>query len=195
MAIPKLKMESFRMKKVILAVLLASSAASAMAQNAYVGASVGRGEQKADIGPLSFKDKGTAFKVFGGYQFTQHVGFEAGYVKFGEAEVSGNGASLSAEPKSFYTAGTLTLPINEQLSAFAKVGAASTRTTVTASIKGQSESVKNTETTAMFGVGVGYAFTPAVSVIAEYENFGKIAKDDGGTLKADLLTIGVRVKF
>jgi OOP family OmpA-OmpF porin len=192
---PKQQTESFKMKKVILAVLVALSAASAMAQNAYVGASVGRAEQKAEVGPYGFKDKSNAFKVFGGYQFTQNIGLEAGYVKFNEAEVSGNGASLSAEPKTFYTAVTGTLPINEQLSAFAKVGAANTRTTVTGTINGVSYSDKTTETSAMFGLGLSYAFTPTVSVIAQYENFGKVIKDDSGSLKADLLSIGVSVKF
>jgi OOP family OmpA-OmpF porin len=31
--------------------------------------------------------------------------------------------------------------------------------------------------------------------VAEYEDFGKISKDDGADLKANLLSIGVRYKF
>ena len=47
----------------------------------------------------------------------------------------------------------------------------------------------------MFGVGVSYAVTPNLAVIAEYQNFGKIIKGDGADLKAHLVSAGVRFSF
>jgi hypothetical protein len=34
-----------------------------------------------------------------------------------------------------------------------------------------------------------------VSLVAEYEHVGKVAKEDGTSLKSDMLSLGVRVKF
>lgn len=58
-----------------------------------------------------------------------------------------------------------------------------------------SESESHNKTSALFGIGAAYHFDKKLSLVAEYENFGKVASEDGAKLKADLLSIGLRYKF
>jgi len=98
----------------------------------------------------------------------------------------------SARPRSLYVAATGTWQVRERLALFAKVGAASTRTKVEVEGFG-SDSVNNTSP--MVGVGISYGFTPTVWGVAEYEDFGKVAKENGVNLHAASLTFGLRFKF
>jgi opacity protein-like surface antigen len=128
-------------------------------------------------------------------RFTNNFGAEAGYVHFGKATISDSGAAASAEPSSFYAAVTGTVPLSTELSAYGKLGIARTHTKLTASMGGSTESDSTNRTSAMFGVGVSYALSANVSIIGEYENFGKVINEDGGSLKVDHLSVGVRYKF
>ena len=166
-----------------------------MAGNAYIGGSVGRAEQKLSVEGMSISDTDTGYKLVGGYQITPAVGVEAGYAVLGESNVTADGDSLGAEPKSFYVAVTGTLPLSPVASAFVKLGAARTKTTLYTSFMGDFESYKNTETSVVAGIGASYALSKQVAVVAEYEHFGKVAKEDGASLKADLLSVGVRFSF
>jgi OOP family OmpA-OmpF porin len=183
------------MKKALFALLAASCAIPAIAGDIYGGASIARAGQKVSESGLTLSENSTGFKVFGGYQFTPMIGAEAGYVDFGKATISADGASLSAKPQSFYAAVTGSVPVTGQLSAFAKLGVASNRTTVSATMDGQTDSEKFRQTSAMFAVGASYAVNARLSIVAEYENFGKVLKEEGSTLKVDALSIGVRYKF
>jgi len=182
------------MKKQLFAALCAFAAIPAFAEG-YAGVSVGRAEQKLDVETISLSESKTGAKVYGGYNFTPTVGAEFGYVSFGKATFSGGGATVSTKPKSVYAAVTGTAPLSEAFSAHAKVGLARTRTDITASFAGETESAREHDTRAMLGLGASYALSPTASVVAEYEYFGKVAKDEGVSLKADLLSVGVRFKF
>ncbi|MFC7288913.1 outer membrane beta-barrel protein [Herminiimonas glaciei] len=191
------------MKKQLLVVLLGTALAAPMAayaEGAYVGVNVGRSDQKLSVDGIgSISDSGTGYKVYGGYGFNKNFGLEAGYNKLGTGKASyvdgANSGSISSKPSAFYLAVTGTLPVNEQFSLFAKVGASFNRTKVYAEENGVSESAKENHTSTLLGLGASYNFTKNVSVVAEYEDFGKIVKVDGLHLKANLLSIGVRYKF
>jgi len=47
----------------------------------------------------------------------------------------------------------------------------------------------------VIGVGAAFHLNKNFSIVAEYEYFGKVAKDDDASLKANLLSVGVRYKF
>ena len=49
----------------------------------------------------------------------------------------------------------------------------------------------------MFGIGAQYKFSDTMSLVAEYENYGKVAKYDevDMSLKASLISVGLRVAF
>jgi OOP family OmpA-OmpF porin len=191
------------MKKQLLVTLLGAALAlplAAQAEGAYIGANVGRTQQKLSVEDEgSLKDNSTGFKLYGGYDVTKNFGAEVGYVHFGKGEASASdgvdSASISAKPKSLYLAAKGTLPLNEQFSLFAKVGVARNSTKVAASINGVGGSETMKRTSGVFGVGAAYNFTKNVALVAEYENFGKVVDEDGASLKADLISVGVRYSF
>jgi OOP family OmpA-OmpF porin len=186
------------MKQIIISALITAAVAAplaAQAEGAYIGGNVGRAEQKFDIEGFNFKEHKTGFKLYGGYDFTQNVGIEGGYVDFRAAERSGNGGTASSKPRSLYVAATGTLPLNEQFALFGKAGLATTHTKVAVSVPGFSESDSRNHTSPMLGLGASFALNKNVSFVAEYENFGKVAKDDGSSIKASLVSVGVRYKF
>lgn len=183
------------MKKNILIALVAAAVLAPVAAQAesYIGANAGRADYKINIDELgSFDDNDTAFKIYGGYQFNPVFGIEAGYADLGKAEISVADFTLSARPKSIYVAATATLALNDKFALFGKAGAAHTRTTVSES---GDPDTKEKNTTALLGVGASFAITPSVLAVVEYENFGKVIDEDGGNLKADVLSVGIRVKF
>ena len=81
------------------------------------------------------------------------------------------------------------------MSAFVKLGAARTKTTAQFQAAGSFGSDSNTDTSVLAGIGATFAINQQVSVVAEYEQFGKVIKDEGDSLKADLLSVGVRVNL
>lgn len=185
------------MKRIILAAIAAIScnAAFAIEPAAYVSASVGSAEQKLSVDGISLTDSDTAFQIAGGYRFTPNFGAEIGYTHFGTASASGNGASVSTKPQSVHVAATGAWNVTPEFAITGKLGAARTRTKGEASFGGMSDSGTEKRTSLMYGVGVSYAFTPKIALIAEYQDFGKIAKDDGVDLKAHVVSAGVRFSF
>ncbi|MDN2670806.1 MULTISPECIES: outer membrane beta-barrel protein [unclassified Janthinobacterium] len=180
------------MKKQLFAAVVGAALAFplfAQAEGYYVGANVGRSEMKLSIDEAgSSKKSDTGYKAYAGYDFTQNFGAEAGYIDFGKRTFDIDGEKLDVKNHAFYVAATGTLPLNEQFSLFAKAGAAQNRTK-------PADDKSINKTSAIFGIGAAYHFDKKLSLVAEYENFGKVASEDGAKLKADLLSIGLRYKF
>ena len=186
------------MKHIAAFTLIAAALAAplaAQAENTYVGGSVGRAEQKLDVAGYSIKENTTGYKLVAGADITKNFGLEAGYADLREASISGNGAHLSSKPQVFYVAGTATLPIDEQFAVFGKAGIATAHTKISASVRGFGANGTDNQTTGVIGLGAAYHLNKNVSFVAEYEYFGKVAKDGDASLKADLLSVGVRYKF
>ncbi|KQQ32997.1 hypothetical protein ASF61_13010 [Duganella sp. Leaf126] len=185
------------MKNTILFAMLAALAGTAAAQSTYIGGNVGRAEQKLSIEGDSIKDHDTGFKLYGGYNFNQNFGLEAGYVDLGKMERSGGVARVRFEPTSVYFAATGTLPLDPQFALFAKAGVARTEVKANFAVGNLSEDDKASRSTAYLSVGAAYAVNTNFSVVAEYEYFGKVAKieDSNGNLKANMVSVGVRYKF
>ena len=186
------------MKKQLFAAVVGAALALplfAQAQSSYVGVNAGRSELKlsGDLG--SGKEDKTGYKAYAGYNFTQNFGLEAGYANFGKLKDRDAGTAVSMETSAFYLAGTATMPINQQFSAFAKAGVTQNRTKATVSGFGLRFSGKEDKTAAMFGIGAAYHVNQNVSVVAEYENFGKTYSENGAKLKASMLSAGVRYQF
>lgn len=186
------------MKQIIVSALISAALAAplaAQAENFYVGGDIGRAEQKLEVGSFSHKENTTGYQLVGGVEYTKNFGLEVGYADLREVSISGNGARLSSKPQVFYVAGTATLPIDEQFSVFGKAGIATAHNKISASMSGFSDSGTDNETTGVIGVGAAFHLNKNVSFVAEYEYFGKVAKDGDASLKADLLSFGVRYKF
>jgi OOP family OmpA-OmpF porin len=191
------------MKKLIFALIAGSTAmAAAQAQNmtpqrAYVGAGVATVESDYRISGASNVEnsgwKGSG-KLFGGVELDQTFGVEAGYTDFRKSRASytANGVNGVAEADGYgaYLAGKATMPINEQTGIYGKLGVAHTKREMTASTPGIARKVSDNGVYA--GVGVQHALNQQVSLIAEYERYGK--KSDFGA-KPDVLTIGAKYNF
>ncbi|HEU4373034.1 MAG TPA: outer membrane beta-barrel protein [Telluria sp.] len=182
------------MKKLVI-VALALSCSTAFADNMYVGVGIGSATQKVSADGFDQSKSSTAASVNAGYQFTPMFGAEVGDVHFGEASATENGITVGAKPKSFYLAGTATYPVSPAFGVFAKVGAARTKTDVFGDNGTARQEDSYSRTTAMFGIGASYAFTPAISATLEYQNFGKVIDQDGVSLKASQVSAGVRFAF
>jgi OOP family OmpA-OmpF porin len=186
------------MKKNILFALIAALAAPLAAHaegNYYVGGNVGRAEQKVDLDGLSIKEHKTAYKVYGGYNYSQNFGAEIGFADLREVEKTGNGARIASKPQSLYVAAVGTLPLNEQFALIGKLGVAYNHVKVSASAPGYSDSASDNRTSPYISAGAAYVLNKNVSFVAEYEYFGKIAKDGDASIKANLVSVGVRYAF
>lgn len=183
------------MKKLALIAVVAALAVpfAAQADGSYLGVNVGSAKQKVSVNGNSGSARDTAAKVYGGYNFDKNFGVEAGYADFGNAQKTlADGTSFNAKSHAFYFAGTATAPINDQFAVFAKLGVTANRSKLSSSSGGNT--TKN-NTDAMIGVGASYAINNQLSAVAEYENFGKVAKGNGGDIKAEMYSVGLRYKF
>ncbi|WP_426162329.1 outer membrane beta-barrel protein [Pseudoduganella sp. R-34] len=213
------------MKKQVIAVMigavgtLASLAHAADTNDesghAYIGGSIGNAHQQLSINSVKTVQKHRAFNLHGGYQLDQNWGVEAGVVSFGKAEfLKSNDGSLTMDNTAVYAAATARMPLSADFAVFAKGGASVTRHNTT--VLGISEPVaevaegqpqpaketsitkeKSTRLSPMVGVGASYNLTKNVALLAEYDYFGKASykKHFGGKVRADMMSVGVRVSF
>jgi OOP family OmpA-OmpF porin len=182
------------MKKNLLIALIAAASIAPVAAHAqaYLGATGGVAHQKATVeGAGELKDHDVSFKFFGGYQINKYFGVEAGYVLLNKLRAD-EATRFTIEPQTAYLAATGSYPLSDKFALTGKVGVASTSTRFSAD---GVASEKTRQTSPVLGLGVSYAITPTVLAVVEYENFGKVVKEEGGHLKADNLAVGIRVNF
>jgi opacity protein-like surface antigen len=189
------------MKKLIVALLAsaaAMSAAQAQTANAqprgYVGIGVATADHE-DFGGLSnFDSNGykASAKIFGGVELDQTWGAEVGYTDFRKADFNYNfnGASGTGSTKGYgyYVAAKGTIPINDQFSAYGKLGIQhSERKLETVGLN-----FKDTDTGLYGAAGLKYKLNEQVALSAEYERYGK-NKQFGA--KADVWTVAASYAF
>ena len=182
------------MKNIIVA-LLATTAAMGAAQaqtvdtqpHAYVGVGVATADHEDSRGLDSDGYKASG-KIFGGYDFNQNWGVEAGYTDFRKADV--NTATARGETKGYgyYVAAKATKPINDKFDVYGKLGLQNSQREL--SIAGLT--TKDHATDAYGAVGVQYKVNQQVGLVAEYERYGK-SKDFGAS--PNVLTVGARYSF
>ncbi|WP_374349274.1 outer membrane beta-barrel protein [Chitinimonas sp.] len=188
--------------------LLAAVAAFTLPASAgdfYVGADVGRSKLDVDTGLGSSDSKATSWALFAGYQLNPNWGFEAGVRDFGDVKASrpmslldaiswakGGGsntqAKVSASALQLSTVGTL--PINDSLSLYGRLGLASVKVKSELRSGGFALDDSSTKTKALIGVGARYALSPQFGVRAEYANYGKVADT-----RLSSLTVGADYRF
>lgn len=190
------------MKKLMFAVIAGVAVmGAAQAQETYPKTYVGVGVASVDH---DFSAAGTtngnadgwkaSGKVFAGYEFNQNWGAEIGYTDFrkSDATFTQNGVNGRAESDghSTYLAAKYSVPINDQFSAYGKLGAAYNKDTLSSATPGLTYDDKRT--TAYGGLGVQYKLNEKVAFVAEYERYGD--KKNFGA-KPDVVTVGARYSF
>jgi OOP family OmpA-OmpF porin len=141
------------------ALVIASSAAFAAQPNTfYAGADVGRTK-------IDDVDHDTSVGAFVGYNFHQNFAVEAGFRRLADLDyrVAGVNANVRADQYALSVVGSL--PVGESFSVYGRLGL--NRLEAKGSAGGFS--AKDSETKALYGVGVSYAFTPAVSARLEVQ--------------------------
>jgi OOP family OmpA-OmpF porin len=193
------------MKKVMFALIAgAAFAGAAQAQTvttndaprSYIGVGAATASHDYSLSGVNVNDNGgskTSAKVFGGYEFNNTWGVEAGYTDFRKSDFSYNAGGVAGHGNSdgnaWYVAGKASVPINEQFSAFGKLGVERSESNF-ATNTGVSGS--NNDTGVYAGVGVQYKLNQQVALTAEYERYGD--KKAFGA-KPDVWTVGARYSF
>lgn len=185
------------MKKLIIALIAGAAAMSAaQAQNAYVGAAVSTSDTNYRIGSGAGVDGGYkgSGKIFGGWELNDRFGIEAGYTDLRDAEstyaIGNSTGRVSVDGSRSYLAGKASLPLNEQVSFYGKLGVGYSKVDV--STTAPSINWEDSKTEAYGALGAQYKLNQNVALIAEYERYGK--KKDFGA-KADTWTIGAKYAF
>lgn len=192
------------MKKVIFT-LIASAAAVGAAQaqttstgRPYIGVGVASADYDYSLGGVGGTNLNSdgwkaSAKVFGGYEFTQNLGVEVGYTNLRSSDFSytrnGKGVNGYSDGYGAYVAGKYNMPLNDQVSAYGKLGVAYSKRKVEANDGLHS---KDNDTGAYAALGVEYKLNQKVSFIGEYERYGK-SKDYGA--KPDVVIVGVKYSF
>ena len=158
-------------KNILTLLTLSTLAAPVLADNFYIGGSVGQSDADDICDGSSCDETDTAYKIFGGYQFNKHFAVEGFYTDLGEFSESDAGIDIVAEADTFGVAFVGILPLSEQFDLFAKVGVH--RWDIEVVGKGGSTVVTGDDsgTDVMYGVGASYSLTDSVAIRAEWENY------------------------
>lgn len=190
------------MKSVVAAVglsaaLVALPAAAQMNVSAFY-AGVGVGQSKAKDwcgggGADTCDDKDTAWKVFGGYQFTPNFAAEIGYSKLGKFHASLAGLTDDAKVTAWELSALGAWPILPRFSVFGRLGLYRATVKETTNFAGDFEHDNNDWT---FGVGLQYDVTRNLGIRGEWQRYRKIGGGDvafGPDVgqKSDLDVLGV----
>ncbi len=159
---------------------------AAHAQESYVAVGVGQSEYSAGI-----TEHKTAASLAFGQTLSPNYGYEVGYINFGK--LSGAGEPGSFQSQAVYLSGVGTLPVNESLAAFGKLGVAAVYTKATGSF-GDDDSRSQSETKAklMASLGLSYKFSKEWAATLEYQYFGKVSDAD---VRLTAWTAGVKYGF
>ena len=167
----------------------------------YGGLAIGKAKAKLDTGDFTFNQAGvkerkdeldTAYKFFGGYQFSRYIAAELSYTDLGKFayiyDASGIGLGeerLNYKAKSWATSAVGSIPMGS--SGFSLLG----RLGITYNFAERSGFTGDGLTVAatfprppaskhrfspLWGVGVGYDFSPALGLRLEYEDYGKFGE-------------------
>ena len=206
-----------------LAALAAFSATPVLAQAPasgwYGGASVGRSATTIDddriasgllgqgLGAVSIddRDRGTGYRLFGGYQFTPHIGVEGGYFDLGKTGYTATtvpagtlGGDMRLKGLNLDLVGTL--PLTGKLSALGRIGVASIRASDSFSATGAvtmpyaNANPSQRSTNLKAGLGLMYDITDSLAVRAEAERY-RLKDAVGNRGHADLFSVGLIYRF
>jgi len=179
------------------AVVGTAQAQSTQAPRGYVGIGAAFADHKyslGGIGNVDHDDYKASVKVFGGVDYDQLWGVEAGYTDFRSSDftytIAGAPGRGSSKGYGVYLAGKGRWPIHPQAEVFGKLGIAySHRKLDSNPFVGVDD---DNDTGIYAGVGLQWNINPQWALIGEYERYGK-SKDFGA--KPDVWTLAARFNF
>jgi OOP family OmpA-OmpF porin len=149
-------------------------ASSASAAGSYLGGDLGWGTthqsfSKANINSFTAAgNNGLAGRIFAGFDVNQYFALESGYTKFSNStpQVSANSQAINRDIKTYAVdiLGKVTLPLQDSLSLFAKLGGAYLNETNLGAVTGTVVTRKTqSKFLPSFGAGVGYDISKSLT--------------------------------
>ena len=181
----------------VAAALITQSAAAQTAMSGfYVGAGVGQSKAKdwcALGGFDSCDDKKTAWKIFGGYQFTPNFAVDAGYTKLGKFTASFGPETEEAKVTAWEASLLAGAPLVGGLSIFGRLGLYRASVEDVDNLFGTFKHDNNDFT---YGLGLGYDVTRNLGVRAEWQRYNKVGGGEtalgaGVGQKSDVDVLGI----
>jgi OOP family OmpA-OmpF porin len=162
----------------------------------YAGVGVGQSKAKDFCSGGGFDtcdDKDTAWKVFGGYQFTPNFAAEIGYSNLGKFGATFAGLTDDAKVTAWEFSALGAWPIMPRFSVFGRLGVYRATVKETTNFAGNFEHDNNDWT---FGLGLQYDITRNLGVRGEWQRYRKIGGGDvafGAAVgeKSDLDVLGI----
>ncbi len=148
----------------------------------FFGGTIGASEAGSYCsGESNCEDSDTAWKVFGGYKFTDKLSAEGAYLNLGDIHKNGENSDVSA----FAAYGVGTLPVTEQFDVFGKIGAA----------RWNSDNTNGSESgfSASFGVGAKMNVNETTKLRAEWEKIQDVETSDTDSTDVNMLSVGVEL--
>ena len=158
----------------------------------YIGFNAGKSNFKLNngLGAFPSDSKDTSYSLYGGSYFNQNFGMELGYTDFGR--VSRAGGSTRANGINLSVVGRL--PVSPSFNVLGKLGTTYGRTDVSAAPGSGVTSGRETGFGVSYGLGVEYAFTPAVSGVLQYDEH-KLRFVNSGRDTVGTASVGLRYNF
>ncbi len=186
------------MKKQMLAALAVLAFSAAASAQMYGSVSAGVSKQNIDCtGATTCDDKGSAFKVLGGYKFMPNLAAELGYFDYGKVKGADSGATLEAKTNAWGAGVAYHMDFTPSWTGVARLGAARVKTKLTATLGSLSGSDSDTNTALYGGLGVGYRISPTVSIDGAWDftksKYNKNGVDESWNVNA--LSVGVTFGF
>ena len=147
---------------------IAIAAALVIASSGAIAGGTSKFYAGADVGTTKFEgdaNQETGFGAFGGYQFNQNIAIEAGVRRLSDQDESFNGSNVSSHLDQLSLSAVGTLPLSNGFSVFGRLGA--NRISIKANAGGFT--FKEHENRGLYGIGVAYSFSPAISARVEVQ--------------------------
>ena len=173
--------------------LLAASLLPAVAfaeSGIYFGASIGSSHLDEDFSGINLDTDATAYRIVGGVQLGDYLGFEAGYHDFGEftetVDLGGLLTDTEIGAEGWTLGGTLGLPLSEQFSVFGRAGVFFWDADV--EVDGFSIDVAEDENP-YYGAGAKFNVSSNFSLLGDWTRY---ELDD---IESDVISIGFQYRF
>jgi OOP family OmpA-OmpF porin len=144
-------------------------------------------------GLSSCDDSSTGGKVYGGYDFGNGFGAEVGYIAFGKARASDAGISADIKVDGFTVAAAFRAPLGQDFGLTARLGVATLKSKISASLGSLSGSDDETHTAAYVGIAGDYALTKNLKLELSAD-FSR-AKYDSEEASVRTINAGIRYDF
>lgn len=162
----------------------------------YIGGGLGLADSDVSCAGSGCDSSDTGFKLFGGYHFTPELALELSYIDFGSARrVGGYLVTVDQATSAFGASAAYTYKLNTAWSLQGRLGLASVDSKATAAVPiiGASTSDSESNTAVLFGLSLGYAIAPHLTVHAGWDfTSGKLQGEDSNV---NLLSAGLSYSF